>query len=147
MKTFADLHRAWWNYDENLGIAKIHHPEWGVLAFLFENNTPIHNVDFTSGDEIKYYRQQYGRRAKTLTIGVQIDRDVNKVMVIQDSESIAIPDVPLQGESKLFKVTELNLEIWLQGAFRYFRASGGEWKLIEAPTIEYQACKSLICIN
>ncbi|MFK0731379.1 MAG: hypothetical protein ACFKPT_02790 [Gloeotrichia echinulata GP01] len=132
MKT-GQLHRAWWNYDKNTGIAKIHYPVVGVLAFAFEDGVPKINVNFTDEDEVKYYRQQYKKQGIPLTIGVQIDRDVDMIQVIEEEDIIQIP--------------EHNLEIQVTGSFRQFRATEGNWQVIDAPVIEFQRCDSLICVS
>ncbi|MCC5634638.1 hypothetical protein LC593_02005 [Nostoc sp. CHAB 5844] len=132
MKT-GQLHRAWWNYEQNIGIAKIHYPIVGVLAFTFEHGIPKINVNFTNEDEVKYYRQQYKKKGVPLTIGVQIDRDVDMIQVIEDGDIIQIP--------------EQNLEIQVNGDIRQFRPTSGKWEIIDAPIIEFKRCDSLICVS
>ena len=77
----AQFHRAYWHYETNTGIGKIHYEPLGIIAFVFEDNVPKHDVNFLDEDEVKYYRQQYKKAGIPLTLGVQIDRDVEQVRV------------------------------------------------------------------
>jgi hypothetical protein len=130
----AHLHRAYWSYDKNLGIAKIHHPDLGIFAILFENNLPQINVNFLDKKEFSYYWQQYKKVGITLSAGMQIDRDVQLTRVFE--------------QENLFKFPEINLEIKLENNTRYFRPIGGDWQQFEDDVfVEYKPCESLIDVR
>ena len=131
----AQFHRAFWHYQTNTGIGKIHYQQLGVIAFVFEDEIPKFDTNFLDEDEINYYRNKYNKVGRFLSIGVQIDRDVDIVHVIKT------------GDSLVFE--ELNLEIRITSDSRYFRALGSEeWILIEnALFVEYKRCDSLICVT
>jgi hypothetical protein len=128
---FAQFHRAWWNQDLGVGIGKVHYSEVGVLAFLFEGCLPVENVDFLNKNEILYYQQQYKKQGKPLTIGVQINRDVELVKVVSERE-------------EYFLFPELNLEVNMELLQPEFRSKGGSWRKIHAPVVQYQEIKSLV---
>lgn len=130
----AHFHRAYWCYENNLGIAKIHHEPLGIFALLFEGGIPIVNVNFLSKDEFSYYWQKYKKLEVILHLGVQIDRDVELTRVIE--------------KENIFIFPEINLEVKLESNCRYFRPLNGEWQEFEDDIfVEYQACKSLIDVR
>ncbi|HYW17701.1 MAG TPA: hypothetical protein VE956_00055 [Nodularia sp. (in: cyanobacteria)] len=133
MKT-AQIHRAYWSYENNLGIAKIHHPNLGIFAMLFENNTPVINVNFLEKEQFTYYYQQYRKAGVKLSLGVQIDRDVDVIRVFE--------------AENLFRFPEISLEVKLENNARYFRPLDGEWQQFEDDKfVEYKPCKSLIDVR
>ncbi|MFB2768591.1 hypothetical protein ACE1AT_04770 [Pelatocladus sp. BLCC-F211] len=130
----AQFHRAYWDYQTNTGIGKLHHPELGILAFVFEDGEPKFDTNFLDANEVAYYRQNYKKLGRTLIIGVQVDRDIDLVRVTENEN--------------IYTFGELNLEIKTEGTNRFFRRQGGEWQEIEnAPIVEYQRCDSLICVS
>ncbi len=131
----AQFHRAFWDYKSNTGIGKIHYQALGIIAFVFEDEIPKFDTNFLDDDEVNYYRNKYKKADRILSIGVQIDRDVDLVHVRKAGD--------------YFVFEELNLEIRLESPSRYFRATGNqEWILIEnAPLVEYKRCDSLICVS
>lgn len=130
----AYFHRAYWCYENNLGIAKIHYPPLGIFALLFEGGSPQVNVNFLDKNEFSYYWQKYRKAGITLHLGVQIDRDVELTRVIE--------------RDNIFKFTEINLEVKLENNSRYFRPVDGEWQeFTDDVFVEYQPCKSLIDVR
>ncbi|MBW4617223.1 MAG: hypothetical protein KME21_29110 [Desmonostoc vinosum HA7617-LM4] len=130
----AYFHRAYWCYENNLGIAKIHYPPLGIFALLFENGIPVTNVNFLNKSEFSYYWQKYKKVGVTLHLGVQIDRDVELTRVIE--------------QENILKFPEINLEIKLENNIRYFRGLEGEWFEFEDDVfVEYQPCNSLIDVR
>ncbi|WP_143861689.1 hypothetical protein [Nostoc linckia] len=130
----ADFHRAYWNYEANLGIGKIHHPDLGIFALLFESGSPVCNVNFLDKNQFSYYWQQYKKKGTPLTLGMQIDRDVEVIRVIKQDNLLKFPD--------------LNLEIKLEDNVRYFRSLDGKWQAFEDDVfVEYKPCDSLINVR
>ncbi len=130
----AQFHRAFWDYDTNIGIGKIHYKPLGIIAFSFEDGLPKFDVNFLDKDEISYYRAAYKKQGVLLRLGVQIDRDIDVVRVTKSNNIFTFP--------------ELDLSVKIEGNSRWFRPIGGEWTVIEnAPFIEYQRCDSLIFVN
>ncbi|PMB03577.1 hypothetical protein CEN49_22915 [Fischerella thermalis CCMEE 5273] len=133
MKT-AQFHRAYWNYETNTGIGKLHYQPLGILAFVFEDGEPQYDTNFLDADEIAYYRKNYKKHGRILTIGVQFDRDIDLVRVTENEN--------------IYTFCELNLEVKTEGENRFFRRLDGEWQEIEnSPVVEYQRCDSLICVS
>lgn len=130
----AHFHRAYWCYENNLGIAKIHHEPLGIFALLFEGGIPIVNVNFLSKDEFSYYWQKYKKLGVILHLGVQIDRDVELTRAIE--------------KENIFIFPEINLEVKLETNCRYLRPLNGKWQEFEDDIfVEYQPCKSLIDVR
>ena len=130
----AYFHRAYWCYENNLGIAKIHHEPLGIFALLFENGVPVVNVNFLQKEEFSYYWQKYKKAGISLHLGVQIDRDVELTRVIE--------------KENIFMFPEINLEVKLESNGRYFRHLNGEWQEFEDDIfVEYQPCNSLIDVR
>ncbi|MBD6621240.1 hypothetical protein FNW02_37510 [Komarekiella sp. 'clone 1'] len=131
----AYFHRAYWCYENNLGIAKIHYEPLGIFAILFEGGIPKVNVNFLDNQEFSYYWQQYKNKGVNLVLGVQIDRDVQLTKVI-DQENV-------------FKFSEINLEVKLENSTRHFRSlKATEWTEFQDDVfVEYQPCKSLIHVR
>jgi hypothetical protein len=130
----AQLHRAYWSYEHNLGIAKIHYEPLGVFAIFFENKTPQINVNFMDKSECTYYRQQYKKAGVTLALGVIVGVDTEVTRVIE--------------RDNVFTFPEINLEVKLENCCRYFRPVGGEWTAFEDDVfVEYQPCNSLIDVK
>ncbi|MCC5600849.1 hypothetical protein [Nostoc favosum] len=130
----AHFHRAYWCYEKDLGIAKIHYQPLGILALLFENGIPQVNVNFLDKKEFSYYWQKYKKAGVTLNLGVQIDRDVELTRVIE--------------KENVFKFPEINLEIKLENNVRFFRPLNAEWQEFEDDVfVEYQPCNSLIDVR
>ena len=130
MKT-AHFHRAYWSYDHNLGIAKIHHPALGIFAMFFENASPKANINFLDKAQFSYYWQQCKSLGVHLSLGVQLDRDVQLIRV--------------EEQENLFNFPEINLEIKLEDNTRYFRCFGGNWQQFQDDVfVEYKPCESLI---
>ncbi|WP_341529970.1 hypothetical protein WKK05_12020 [Nostoc sp. UHCC 0302] len=130
----AHFHRAYWCYENNLGIAKIHYESLGIFAILFENGIPQVNVNFLDKKEFSYYWQKYKKAGVTLCLGVMIDRDVELTRVIE--------------KENVFKFQEINLEVKLENNIRYFRPMGGEWLEFEYDVfVEYKPCNSLIDVR
>lgn len=131
----AQFHRAFWHYQTNTGIGKIHDQRLGIIAFVFEDGIPKFDTNFLDEDEINYYRNKYNKVGRFLSIGVQIDRDVDIVPVRKTGDYLVF--------------AELNLEIRMTSDSRYFRHGGSEeWVLVEnAPLVEYKRCDSLICVS
>ncbi|MBE9038868.1 hypothetical protein [aff. Roholtiella sp. LEGE 12411] len=128
----AYFHRAYWCYENNLGIAKIHYEPLGIFAILFESGIPKINVNFLDNQEFSYYWQKYRKAGMNLLLGVQIDRDVELTRVIE--------------KNNIFKFPEINLEVKLENNIRSFRTVGAEeWiEFQDDVFVEYQPCKSLI---
>lgn len=130
----AYLHRAYWCYEKDLGIAKIHYEPLGILALLFENGIPQINVNFLDKKQFSYYWQKYKKAGVTLHLGVIIDRDVELTRVIE--------------KENVFKFPEINLEIKLENNVRFFRPLNQEWQEFEDDVfVEYQPCNSLIDVR
>ncbi|BAZ33766.1 hypothetical protein NIES4074_62800 (plasmid) [Cylindrospermum sp. NIES-4074] len=130
----AYFHRAYWSYENNLGIAKIHYPALGIFALLFENGIPITNVNFLDKQEFSYYWQKYQKQGITLHLGMKVGIDTELTKVI-DKEN-------------LFKFTDINLEVKLENNARYFRPLDGEWTEFEDDVfVEYKPCDSLIDVR
>jgi hypothetical protein len=130
----AHFHRAYWCYDNHLGIAKIHHQPLGIFAILFECGIPQINVNFLDKNEFSYYWQKYKKVGVTLHHGYQIDRDVELIRVIE--------------KDNIFKFPEINLEIKLENNVRYFRPINGEWQDFQDDVfVEYKPCNSLIDVR
>nr|MDZ8061880.1 hypothetical protein [Nostoc sp. EkiNYC01] len=130
----AYFHRAYWDYERQLGIAKIHQEDLGVFAFVFENFSPKVNVNFQDKTQFTYYWQQYKAHGATLRLGVQIDRDVEIIKVTK--------------KENIFQFPTINLEVKLENNIRYFRSIGGDWQEFEDDMfVEYQPCKSLIDVR
>lgn len=133
MKT-AYFHRAYWCYDNNLGIAKIHHEPLGIFAILFENGIPIVNVNFLKKDEFSYYWQKYKKQGITLHLGMKVGIDTELTRVIE--------------KENIFKFPEINLEVKLENNVRYFRSLDGEWTEFDDDVfVEYKPCDSLIDVR
>ncbi|BAY93781.1 MULTISPECIES: hypothetical protein [unclassified Tolypothrix] len=130
----AHLHRAYWCYENNLGIAKIHYPALGIFAILFENGIPKINVNFLDKKEFSYYWQQYKKLGITLHLGMRVGIDTELVRVRQKDNLVTFPDI--------------NLEIKLEENCRYFRPLNGEWTEFQDDVfVEYQPCDSLINVS
>ncbi|BCL40026.1 hypothetical protein [Nostoc sp. MS1] len=130
----AYFHRAYWNYENNLGIAKIHYPALGIFALLFENGTPITNVNFLDKQEFSYYWQKYQKQGITLHLGMRVGIDTELTKVIE--------------KENVFKFPDINLEIKLDNNTRHFRSLDGEWTEFEDDVfVEYQPCDSLIDVK
>jgi hypothetical protein len=131
----AHFHRAYWCYENNLGIAKIHYEPLGIFAILFEGGVPQVNVNFLEKNEFSYYWQKYRKAGVNLLLGVQIDRDVELTRVIE--------------KNNIFKFYEINLEVKLENNVRSFRTVGAEeWiEFQDDVFVEYQPCKSLIHVS
>ena len=132
----AQFHRSYWHEESESGIGKIHFPNLGIIAFVFDSGTPEIDTNFMNEDEVSYYSRKFKKSNRPLRIGVQIDRDVEPIVV----------DVA----EDIFSFSEIDLEVRVENNLRYFRAisSNGEWKLMKnAPIIEYQRCDSLICVR
>jgi hypothetical protein len=131
----AHFHRAYWCYENNLGIAKIHYEPLGIFAILFEGGVPQVNVNFLEKNEFSYYWQKYRKAGVNLLLGVQIDRDVELTRVIE--------------KNNIFKFHEINLEVKLENNVRSFRTIGAEeWiEFQDDVFVEYQPCKSLIHVS
>ncbi|MBE9054293.1 hypothetical protein IQ243_28655 [Nostocales cyanobacterium LEGE 11386] len=149
MKT-AYFHRAYWCYENNLGIAKIHHEPLGIFAILFENGVPVVNVNFLKKDEFSYYWQKYKKQGITLHLGLKVGIDTELTRVIE--------------KENIFKFPEINLEVKLEHnsqslvltqkpevqprQLRYFRPMDGEWTEFEDDVfVEYKPCDSLIDVR
>lgn|GEM_PF-3259941 len=131
----AYFHRAYWCYENNLGIAKIHYEPLGIFAILFEGGIPHINVNFLDKNEFSYYWQKYRKAGVNLLLGVQIDRDVELTRVIE--------------KDNIFKFPEINLEVKLENNVRSLQTLGtGEWiEFQDDVFVEYQPCKSLIHVS
>jgi len=131
----AHFHRAYWCYENNLGIAKIHYEPLGIFAILFEGGVPQVNVNFLDKNEFSYYWQKYRKAGVNLLLGVQIDRDVELTRVIE--------------KDNIFKFPEINLEVKLENNVRSLQTLGtGEWiEFQDDVFVEYQPCKSLIHVS
>ncbi|BAY99890.1 hypothetical protein NIES37_38730 [Tolypothrix tenuis PCC 7101] len=130
----AYFHRAYWCYENNLGIAKIHYPALGIFALVFENGIPKINVNFLDKKEFSYYWQQYKKLGITLHLGMKIGIDTELIRVIQKDNLVTFPDI--------------NLEIKLEENCRYFRTLNGEWTEFQDDVfVEYQPCDSLINVS
>ncbi|AUB41949.1 hypothetical protein COO91_08040 [Nostoc flagelliforme CCNUN1] len=133
MKT-AYFHRAYWCYENNLGIAKIHHGPLGIFAILFENGIPIINVNFLKKDEFSYYWQKYKKQGISLHLGMKVGIDTELTRVIE--------------KENIFKFPEINLEVKLENNTRYFRSLDGEWTEFEDDVfVEYKPCDSLVDVR
>lgn len=127
----AYFHRAYWCYENNLGIAKIHYEPLGIFAILFEACIPRININFLDEKEFSYYWQQYKKAGVTLIAGMQIDRDVELTRVVE--------------RDNVFEFPEINLQIKLENNIRWFRPVNGEWiKFEDDVFVNYKPCKSLI---
>jgi hypothetical protein len=131
----AYFHRAYWCYENNLGIAKIHYEPLGIFAILFEGGIPKINVNFLDNQEFSYYWQKYRKAGMNLLLGVQIDRDVDLTRVIE--------------KNNIFKFPEINLEVKLENNIRSFRTvEAEEWiEFQDDVFVEYEPCKSLIHVS
>lgn len=130
----AYFHRAYWCYENNLGIAKIHYPSLGIFALVFENGIPKINVNFLDKKEFSYYWQQYKKLGITLHLGMKVGIDTELIRVIQKDNLVTFPDI--------------NLEIKLEENCRYFRPLNGEWTEFQDDVfVEYQPCDSLINVS
>ena len=131
----AYFHRAYWCYENNLGIAKIHYEPLGIFAILFEGSVPQVNINFLDKNEFSYYWQKYRKAGVNLLLGVQIDRDVELTRVIE--------------KNNIFKFPEINLEVKSENNVRSFRTVGAEeWiEFQDDVFVEYQPCKSLIHVS
>ena len=110
----AYFHRAYWCYEKNLGIAKIHYEPLGIFAILFEGGVPQVNVNFLDKNEFSYYWQKYRKAGVNLFLGVQIDRDVELTRVIE--------------QDNIFKFPEINLSVKLENNVRSLQTLGtAEW--------------------
>ncbi|UKP01009.1 hypothetical protein [Nostoc sp. UHCC 0870] len=145
MKT-AYFHRAYWCYENNLGIAKIHHEPLGILAILFENGIPIINVNFLKKDEFSYYWQKYKKRGITLHLGMKVGIDTELTRVIEKENLFKFPEINLEikvGDNSLALPQQLH-----QKSQRHFRAIDGEWQQFEDDVfVEYKPCDSLIDVR
>ncbi|MBD2208032.1 hypothetical protein H6G33_31055 [Calothrix sp. FACHB-1219] len=130
----AYFHRAYWCYENNLGIAKIHYPALGIFALVFENGIPKINVNFLDKKEFSYYWQQYKKLGITLHLGMKVGIDTELIRFIQKDNLVTFPDI--------------NLEIKLEENFRYFRPLNGAWTEFQDDVfVEYQPCDSLINVS
>lgn len=130
----AYFHRAYWCYENNLGIAKIHHKPLGIFAILFENGIPIINVNFLKKDDFSYYWQKYKKQGITLHLGMKVGVDTELTRVIEKESILKFPDI--------------NLEVKLENNVRYFRSLDGEWTEFEDDVfVEYKPCDSLIDVR
>lgn len=130
----AYFHRAYWCYENNLGIAKIHYPALGIFALVFENIIPKINVNFLDKKEFSYYWQQYKKLGITLRLGMRVGIDTELIRVIQKDNLVTFPDI--------------NLEIKVEENCRYFRPLDGEWTEFQDDVfVEYQPCDSLINVS
>jgi hypothetical protein len=130
----AYFHRAYWCYENSLGIAKIHYPSLGIFALVFENGIPKINVNFLDKKEFSYYWQQYKKLGITLNLGMKVGIDTELIRVIQKDNFVTFPDI--------------NLEIKLEENCRYFRPLNGEWTEFQDDVfVEYQPCDSLINVS
>ncbi|MBD2505598.1 hypothetical protein [Anabaena azotica] len=130
----AYFHRAYWSYENNLGIAKIHYPALGIFALLFENGTPITNVNFLDKQEFSYYWQKYQKQEIALHLGMRVGIDTELTKVIE--------------KENVFKFPDINLEVKIENNTRHFRSLDGEWKEFEDDVfVEYQPCDSLINVE
>ncbi|MBE9210078.1 hypothetical protein IQ244_27000 [Nostoc sp. LEGE 06077] len=130
----AYFHRAYWSYENNVGIAKIHYPDLGIFALLFENGVPIINVNFLDRNEFSYYWQKYQKSGISLHFGLKIGIDTELTRVIQ--------------KENIFIFPEINLEVKLESTSRYFRPLNREWIPFQDDVfVEYQPCDSLIDVK
>lgn len=131
---FAQLHKAYWDRDKNSGIGKIHHPNIGIVGFLFENGLVIGHLNFFDSQSIKYYRAEFAKNNYQLSPGYQVDRDVDALLTKVNSPYLAFPDIGLviDIKEKRFLLAE----------------SYGQWQSMDDSAIaEYKPCKSLITSN
>jgi hypothetical protein len=130
----AHFHRAYWSYDDNLGIAKIHYEPLGIFAILFENNVPKTNVNFLDKHEFSYYWQKYKKAGVTLHLGTRVGIDTELTRVTEKDNTFQFP--------------EINLEVKLGEDGRYFRQLNGRWTAFQDDVfVEYQPCDSLIDVK
>lgn len=145
----AYFHRAYWCYENNIGIAKIHYPDLGIFALLFENGIPINNVNFLDKKEFSYYWQKYKKQGITLHLGMKLGIDTEIIRVIE--------------QENIFKFPEINLSVKLENSIRYFRpldtqkygleispnrTTSGDWTEFQDDVfVEYQPCDSLIDVR
>lgn len=130
----AYFHRAYWCYENNLGIAKIHHEPLGIFAILFEGGIPQINVNFLDKKEFSYYWQKYQKQGIALHLGMRVGIDTELTRVIE--------------KENIFKFPEINLEIKLENNTRFFRPLNGEWFEFEDDVfVDYQPCNSLIDVR
>lgn len=131
----AQFHRAYWSYEHNLGIVKIHDWELGILAFLYRNNSPQRGVNFLDTNEFSYYWQKFNRMGIKLHLGVNLSKDVEIIEVIhRSSDWVQFPDV--------------NLEFKIENNFAYFKPLDSEgWVQYEPAQVEYKPIKSLIDVR
>jgi hypothetical protein len=130
----AYFHRAYWCYENNLGIAKIHHEPLGIFAILFEDGIPKANVNFLDKNEFSYYWQKYKKAGITLHLGMKVGIDTELTRVIE--------------KENIFKFSEINLEVKLENNTRFFRPFNGDWFEFEDDVfVDYQPCNSLIDVR
>ncbi len=130
----AHFHRAYWSYDDNLGIAKIHYEPLGIFAILFEGGIPKINVNFLDKKEFSYYWQKYKKAGVTLHLGMRVGIDTELTRVFE--------------KENIFRFPEINLEIKLENSTRYFRPLDGKWTEFQDDVfVEYQPCDSLIDVR
>ncbi|MBD2491950.1 hypothetical protein [Aulosira sp. FACHB-615] len=142
----ADFHRAYWSDEHNTGIAKIHYPDLGILALLFEDGVPKKNVNFLDKNERSYYWQKYRKKGITLHLGMKVGIDTEKVRVIKRDNIFKFPDINLEirvGDNSLVLPEQIPTE-----QVRYFRPIDGEWQQFEDDVfVEYQPCDSLVDVR